>query len=936
MKPYRVFLAAVYVACIGAGVWGAQQRPTAAAAQAALPTPGQLEIVGKNGQPAGLCPLKHTSVNADISGYVARVTVTQQFTNPSTTPVEAIYTFPLPDDAAVDDMTMTIGRRVVKGEIRKKEEARMVYESAKAQGKAAALLDQERPNIFTQSVANIMPGDRVDITISYVNLLKYQEGAYEFVFPMVVGPRYVPGGGYTTHGVRGEPSPQQTISGDPGTTAVVTDAHKITPPITPQGTRAGHDISITVNLDAGLPLQAVNSTLHQVTVNPIGRTRALVKLKDQASIPNKDFILKFSAAGSQIQSGVLTYAAPAAGQVADSGPRLAGLDYRKSTIENSVGGYFTLIVQPPAAPPQADIAPKEMVFVIDQTGSQSGWPIAKAKEVMQYCIKQMNPNDTFQLLAFNTQVYPCFDKPVPNNAANVEKAIKFLAPLEGNGGTDILKAVDYALNIPDDPNRLRIVCYLTDGYVGNDMQIIDYVKKHRGRARMFPFGIGNSVNRFLIEGMAKEGRGASDYVTVEVNTGAVMGTSRELTGKAKADAANAAQRFYNRIASPVLLDPQIDWNGLPVEDVYPKAIPDVFSSGPVIVRGRYTHAGSSDITIRGILRGQPWSQTIHVDLPPIDQHGEAIKTLWAREKIEDLQSQDWLGAQTGNPVPNIRQQIESVALEYHLMSQYTSFVAVEQTVVNVGGKQRTVDVPVEMPEGVSYDNIFGERAEGLMRQRVQLGRAAGGSGFGVTNGSATNLYMLSAGAAPAHQPAAGGSAGGYGGSVAFAGKPAATKALKVSEQLSEAKVPALGTILSKRKNGDTGKVALGDEIRDMKADGESYRKRLNDMKPADRAALIRKTKLSPELQKIVEKFHKQGTASFDASAEGRGYRGEVEVQIWVNGLKPEQLAKLKALMMKFDATLIPGKLIMGRIKLDKVDALLALPFVGLVELPKFK
>src|SRR5262249_26824802 len=472
--------------------------------------------------------------------------------------------------------------------------------------------------------------------------------------------------------------------------------------------RAGHDISINVNLDAGIPLTALKSTLHEVKITQLTNARAYVRLVDQASIPNKDFILKFSAAGSEVQSGVLTYSAGI--QTASVG----------NTLLRHPGGSFTLIVQPPSAPPQSMISPKEMVFVIDQTGSQSGWPIAKAKETMQYCIKQMNPGDTFQLLAFNTEVYPCFDKPVQNNRENVDKAFKFLAPLEGNGGTDILKAVDYALKIPDDPARLRIICYMTDGYVGNDMQIIDYVKKYRGRARMFPFGVGNSVNRFLIDGMAREGRGAAEYVAVETNTGAVMGTSRELTNKGKADAADVAERFYHRIASPVLLGPQIDWHGLPVEDVYPKAIPDVFSAGPVIVKGRYTHPEEGDITIHGVLRGQPWSQTVHVNFPSVDKDGSAIATLWAREKIEDLQSQDWLGAQSGQPRTDIKEQIVNTALEYRLMSQFTSFVAVEQKVVNLGGKQRTLDVPVEMPEGVSYDGIFGEdKAQG----QVRLGRS---------------------------------------------------------------------------------------------------------------------------------------------------------------------------------------------------------------------
>ncbi len=687
-RKYSIIGTLVAVACAMAAAISPALRQSRSAGAAASPEPtsGSLQILDKNGKPAGFCPLKHTDVVADIAGYVSRVTVTQQFANPSKEPIEAVYTFPLPDDAAVDDMTMVIGNRVIKGTIMRREDARQVYEEAKARGQSAALLDQERPNIFTQSVANIMPGSDIKITISYVNLLKYEEGRYEFTFPMVVGPRYTPSGGYRRPGERGKPSDRPIIYEDPGNTSVVTDADKITPPITPPGTRAGHDISLTVNLDAGLPLQDIRSALHDVEIRRVDPMRAVVRLKNARTIPNKDFVLRYSAAGSELAEGILTYVKP-----------------------GQPGGYFTLIMQPPAAPPQDMVSPKEMIFVIDQTGSQSGWPIKKAKETMAYCLENLNPGDTFQLIGFNTDVYPCFPKPVPANRSNIEKALRWLEPIEGSGGTDILKSVDYALSIPADPGRLRIVCYMTDGYVGNDMQIIEYVGKHRGQARMFPIGIGNSVNRFLIEGMAREGKGMPDYVLLNE------------------DGAEHAAKFYRRIASPLLLDVNIEWGGLPVEEVYPRYIPDVFSAGPVIVKGRYTHAADGFVTISGLLRGRPWSRRMPVTLPPVDREGSAIATLWAREKIEDLQRQDWVGAQTGNPKLAIKDAIVRLALEYRLISQYTSFVAVEQKVVNVGGRQRTVDVPIEMPEGVSYEGIFGaeDRLDsGLARSRMPAGGVA--------------------------------------------------------------------------------------------------------------------------------------------------------------------------------------------------------------------
>jgi Ca-activated chloride channel family protein len=862
-RPIRYALLALAAGIAAAAMAGLRPGP----AEAASPrlTPGQLTILNKKGQSAGLCPLTHTDVSADIAGYVSRVTVKQEFANPSHESIEAVYTFPLPADAAVDDMRMTIGNRVVLGQIKRKEEAREIYEAAKSQGKAAALLDQERPNIFTQSVANIMPGDKITVTISYVNLLKYDDGAYEFSFPMVVGPRYIGNAsGANSPGQLVEETAGTAAAANPGTQSAVTDPGKITPPITPPWTRAGHDISLSVRLDAGLPLQQVRSTLHAVNVERMGAGRAIITLKNQADIPNKDFILRYSAAGSEMQEGVLTYATPA---------RTASIGQPTS----ATSGYFTLILQPPLATPQSQVSRKEMVFVIDQTGSQSGWPIQKAKETMVHCIKNLNPGDTFQLLGFNTDVYPCFEKPVPANFDTIARALKFLAPIEGRGGTDILKSVDYALKIPDDPDRLRIVCYMTDGYVGNDMQILDYIQKHRGRARMFPFGVGNSVNRFLVDGMAREGKGAAEYVTLQDS------------GEA------AAARFYKRISSPLLLNPTVDWGGLPVEDVYPKQAPDVFSAGPVILKGRYTRAAEGDVTIHGLVRGRPWNRTIHVKLPALDGDGSAISTLWAREKLDDLQNQDWLGAQTGKVNPAIKEQIVNTALEYRLMSEYTSFVAVEERAINVGGNQRTIEVPVEMPEGVSYDGFFGRSED---KKATLLGLSAAGAyrGQAQTNYSlGTNAPLGRAGAA-------------------MAGKPAA--ALPAQRQLRESE-----------SLGDTNGIVLFDTLRDGKEDAI---KLLAAMKPEERVKILRESKLSPDLHRKVvalEKAKKSGLAAI---------KDVVEVQIRLNKTDAKGLEKLKELGFNVTATLLPDKLLLGMVDVSRLDELIGLAFVRKIETPKIR
>lgn len=827
------------------------------------PTAGMLTILDDQGRAAELCPLKHTDVAAEISGYVSRVTVKQQFRNPSTSPVEAVYTFPLPADAAVDDMTMVLGDRVIRGEIKRKEEALRIYEEARNSGRAAALLDQERPNIFTQHVANIMPGQQVTITISYVNLLKYDDGSYEWSFPMVVGPRFTTGSsGYTVPGRRGEPSTNRQVEGDPGSLSVETDAEKITPPIAPKGTRAGHNISVSVNLNAGVPLGDVKSVQHAVNVDRDGGSQARIRLRNEREIPNKDFILKFKVAGPEIRAGLLAHA-PEAGK----------------------SGYFTLILQPPVAPPQAQVSAKEMVFVIDQTGSQSGEPIKKSKEVMEYCIRQLNPDDTFQILGFNTDVFPCFPAPVRNTPENVRKALDYLRPLEGEGGTDILRAMDHALRIPDDPARLRMICYLTDGYVGNDMQILGYLRKYRGQARMFPFGIGGSVNRFLIEGMAREGRGAPEIVTLD------------------ADSQEIAKRFYERISRPLLLDPSIEWNGLPVADVYPQAIPDVFTSGPVIVKGRYTGPAQGSITLRGRLRGQEWSQQIPVTLPALEPGNSAVPTLWAREKIEDLQSQDWLGQQMGRPNPNIQEQIVNLALDYRLMTQHTSLVAVEQRVVNVGGQQRTLDVPVEMPEGVSHEGIFGREQE-----KDQLAAYAPGP-------------ALTAGSPLAPQPG--------GTSYALARQQGLAEPKSMRRYVPVPAAPAAPMTLAPEPSvavdGRASPFLPNAELRHGAMPETAARK--SRFAPETWAATASKAELGRG---------ESGRSKIDAALRSAQTSDKMEVQIWLRQMPADGLKKLRELGFQLAEELRPGKLLLGTLPAAKLEELAKLPWVVRIEKPRFR
>jgi len=639
-------------------------RPIAAAAALALPflipalakpnetSAGALMRIDRTG-PQEPCPLKHTAVKATISGFLARVTVTQEFENPAKDRIEAVYVFPLPARSAVDDMTIYIGQRTVRGRIKRREEARKIYEAAKSKGQLAGLLDQERPNIFTQSVANIPPGEKVKVVISYVETLKYEAGNYEFSFPMVVGPRYIPGA----------PAGRQAGGWAPDTDRVP-DASKITPPVARPGARAGHDISIEVSVDAGMPIDGIAAPSHEIDTERPSPRQAVVRLRQKAVIPNKDFVLRYDVAGRQIANAVLAH-------------------------RGAASGFFTLILNPPERVAPAEATPKELVFVLDTSGSMSGFPIEKAKEVIDLAFNGMNPRDTFNLITFAGDTHVLFPHPVPATPENLGQARAFLRSRSGRGGTEMMKAIRAALDPTDEQGHVRVVCFLTDGYVGNDMEIIGEVKKHPN-TRVFSFGIGGSVNRFLLDKMAEEGRGEVEYVALNE------------------DGSAAARRFHERVRSPLLTDISIEWGGLKVADVYPKRIPDLFSARPLIVHGRYSQPARGVIRLRGRTAAGEFVREIAMDLPAKEPRHDVLASLWARTRVDDLMSQDWAGMQSGSPRPGIREEITQLGLDYRLMTQFTSFVAVEETVVTEGGQPRRIEVPVEMPEGVSYEGVFGD------------------------------------------------------------------------------------------------------------------------------------------------------------------------------------------------------------------------------------
>jgi len=776
-------------------------------------TPGTLAVVDGNGKRKAVCPLKQTKVNAQISGFLSRVTVTQEFENPFKDRIEAVYTFPLPQNAAVDDMTMNVGERTIKGKILPREEAQAVYDAAKASGQTASLLDQERPNIFTQSVANILPGEQIKITISYVETLKYEAGAYEFVFPMVVGPRYMPG----------TPTGARQGSGASSDTTEVPDASRISPKFVERGMRSGHDVSLDIQLDAGVILTGVDSKSHELNVERNGDAHsAHVRLKDNATIPNKDFVLRYEVAGKKIEDAVLTH-------------------------RSEKGGFFTMILQPPDRVAPEDVTPKELVFVLDTSGSMNGFPIEKAKETMKLALDSLYPSDTFNLITFAGDTSILFPEPVPATRQNLQKAQAFLASRSGSGGTEMMKAIRAALEPSDKQDHMRIVCFMTDGYVGNDMEIISEIQKH-ANARVFAFGIGGSVNRFLLDKMAENGRGEVEYVALND------------------DGSAAARRFHERIRNPLLTDISIDWGGLPVADVYPQRIPDLFSAKPLVLNGRFTAPANGTIRLKGKIAGNDFVREIPVNLPETMAANDVLSSLWARQRIENLMSQDYQGAQNGSMRPDLKETVTQLGLEYRLMTQFTSFVAVEEMIVTDGGAPRKVDVPIEVPEGVNRDFVDGEEMKSISMgyaNTLSIGRR-GIVGGGVAGGSLKR--MRSAQAPPMPTP-----------------------------------------VVTNRPSGTLGAPTIAMEV-----------------DAADNVAAPSKT--HPAIAGLIERVRNK-RLSFDPTEARFVKDGKADIQIWLTDKSTANLDQLKQL--GFEVVLDPksSKLLIGRISVEKLEALSKLEFV---------
>lgn len=603
-------------------------------------------------------PRLATNVKIDISGPIARTIVTQRFENPSQNWVEGIYVFPLPETSAVDSLRMQIGKRFIEGKIKPREEARKIYETAKREGKKAALLEQQRPNIFTNAVANIGPGETIVVQIEYQQTVKQSDGLFSLRLPLVVAPRFNP-----------QPIIQTVNFNKDGANSTgwgvvdpVSDRKKITPPVLdPKDNARINPVTLNINLAAGFPLGEVTSAYHKINVVEENGSTRTITLENDSVPADRDFELTWKAKSI----------APNA-----------------ALFHEVVNGkdYILAFVTPPAIT-RTDLPKKdrETVFVIDNSGSMSGQSIVQAKLALASALARLTPKDKFNIVRFDDTFELVFPTAVVADRENIGAALAFVKKLEAEGGTQMLPALRAALvdHNSGDTNRIRQVIFITDGAIGNEQQLFDAIASNRGRSRVFTIGIGSAPNSFFMRRAAEMGRGTFTQI------GDISQVTQRMTA------------FFEKLENPVLTGLRAEVTGGNLSDVSPNPLPDLYAGEPIVLAALMDQAKGT-LTISGDYAGQPWQ--VSMDLTNATT-GNGIGKLWARRKIASLES----SRSYSNDYKAIDKQIEVTALDHHLVSRLTSLVAVDVTKSRPGDENLTTkEMATNLPKGWEFEKVFGE------------------------------------------------------------------------------------------------------------------------------------------------------------------------------------------------------------------------------------
>ena len=623
-------------------------------AKLALITPndvkaGSLLLKSREGGKYLEAPRLATDFNVTISGPTARTIVTQRFENPADGFVEGVYVFPLPENSAVDTLKIIAGNRVIVGEVKERQEAKVIYETAKASGQAAALLEQERPNIFTNSVANIGPHETVIVQIEYQETVKQSSGTFSLRLPLVVAPRYMPA-----------PIVQSVDFSSDGYGVVndpVPDRDRINPPVLdPRKHAPVNPTTISVTLNAGFALGEVKSLYHAIKTDPVSQ---VISLADENVPADRDFALEWQAAGTAPQAGLFT-----------------------ETVNGK--NYLLGFVTPPVAPAAEVSKPRETIFVIDNSGSMEGPSMVQAKDSLIYGLGQMKPGDRFNVIRFDDTMDQLFSDAVSADKENIDRAIAFVSRLNATGGTEMIPPMRAALqdNHASDTSHLRQVVFLTDGAIGNEEQLFATISKGLGRSRVFMVGIGSAPNSYLMTRAAELGRGTFTHI----------GEAAEVTAR--------MQDLFSKIGSPVVTELKAELVGNAAR-ITPDMLPDLYRGEPVLLMAEAKDLGGS-LKISGNIGAQPWEVTLPISKAA---KGDGISKLWARRRIADYEVASTLGPLTYDEA---NKSILAMALAHQIVSSQTSLVAVDKTPKRPAGEKLTrADIPLNLPAGWDYDSVFG-------------------------------------------------------------------------------------------------------------------------------------------------------------------------------------------------------------------------------------
>lgn len=578
-------------------------------------------------------PLKETNVSVNINGIFAETFVTQTYSNEGQEPINATYVFPASSRVTIHGMKMEIGDEIITAKIKEKEEARHDYEQAKSEGKSASLLEQQRPNVFTMDVANVMPGDIIRIELHYTEMITPTDGIYQFVFPTVVGPRFT------------SPSVPKSLKAETW----------IASPFLRLGDTPREKYNINVNLSAGVPITDLQCGSHKIDVAWDNQTSARISLSNPEEFAgNRDFILDYKLTGTEISSGLML-----------------------GTGESE--NFFLLMVQPPERYTPETIPPREYIFILDVSGSMYGFPLDTSKELIRNLAGSLRETDRFNVILFSDSLIQMSPESVPATAENVQKAFALIDNEEGGGGTELAPALETALAIPASPGAARSVIAITDGYISGEREIFDIIGRNIGTTNFFSFGIGSSVNRYLIDGIAKTGLGESFVVTDP------------------SEAAATADRFRTYIQSPVLTDVQVTYDGFDVYDIEPPTLSTLFASRPIVLFGKWKGEPSGTIHITGKTGGKDYAEDIPVSAAIPLEANNIIQYLWARTRVERLTDYGI----TEDLQANAKKEVTELGLRYSMMTPYTSFIAVTEKVRNTEGKSTDVKQPLPIPMNVS-------------------------------------------------------------------------------------------------------------------------------------------------------------------------------------------------------------------------------------------